>query len=225
MAKDDDFKGEQRRSDRRRDVRRDGSRDRRLRESEEDFQIVDLQERVRSRTKRLEREELEEIEAVDENRRRLLCGFGALAISLPFLGLGIRKSILEAIQDKGEQTEEREENVPAKKPKNLGEAIKKNPRLIISLLNRPERLYRWFPEEKHEAVGELIEFINANKNKPWSRQGIEGLKKDIRKGNLELPKNEEEGKILVGKYFPDMPIGIGIRLKSIVEKLTENENE
>lgn len=33
-------------------------------------------------------------EEIDENKRRLLCGLGALAISLPFLALGIRKSCL-----------------------------------------------------------------------------------------------------------------------------------
>lgn len=200
--------------------------------SEKGFKVIDLhdlQERKRRETQHLE---LEHIEAIDEGRRRIFCGLGALIVSLPFITSGVRETILGLIapdQPTIEQVEVQPETAPdtppkppkpPRNPKKLGEAIQKNPQLIIKLLNKPDRLKKWFPKEKKEAVQELIAFININKNKSWAKPGIWRIKNEINNGKFRFPRDTNSILAAKKKYFPDMPLGELSDLASIITKLS-----
>lgn len=60
---------------------------------------------------------IDDEEEIDENKRRLLCGLGAFMISLPFMGLGVRKSLSEGDQEEEKEGSEKKENAKTNKGK------------------------------------------------------------------------------------------------------------
>lgn len=179
-------------------------------------------------------EEYGQDEEVDESRRRLLCGLGALAISLPFVALGVRESLIAGLSEEPKK-EEAEENSPGKgkrkgkrkgkgkrrppetkKPKKLGESIIKNNNLIIGFIDNPDSLKKWYPEEKQQKARQLVAIINAYKNQPWAKSGIEKLRRDITNGRFKLPMGPFDAYSAQRRYFPDMPMSAAANLIRVI---------
>ncbi len=164
-------------------------------------------------------EEYLEEEEVDENKRRILCAIGAMTISLPFLALGIRKALMDfgkEDEDNKKGKKKKPSKAPRPRPGKLGETIVRDHSEIIRILNRPNRLKRWFPENDQGKAEKLIKFINDNKDQPWAEGGIRLLKRDIRNGNFELPTGVRAILRARVKYFPEMPLGVAMDLAGII---------
>lgn len=185
--------------------------DRRKKQRSNEFEVVPLGEAFK-RDPRLQRQAVKE--ATTQNRllgrRTVISGL----IGIVGIVMGIKSSFFYTPEQTEQQVvdEQTEEQAPQKEmPKRLKSAdelvemIKKQPKLLIELLNDPDLIKHYLPKRNARTAQRLINILKGNIEAKWAKKGIKKLKNDIRKGNFTFPNGLIELLIFKNEYFPDIP--------------------